>query len=1030
MFYVLAVSLPPRVATAAGALDGCEQAGLQLVSVAGGAVPAANQDVTIPKEKVDLAVYTANWRHKLTNAKQVENLVFDLIILNSDKFNSSDGLNILDLYRKAYGGALEVLAEIPTDREHHELIVHTMLTVGLDIPDLAPAMPFVWKELTQRGLRSSADELDEQVADSALRFNLSESLLTRSNEIIARVHACAREIPEVAEAYNKHQSDTRIANILASADKIITDNPDLQLPPEILDAIGADGSMTISLDEVKDLSKEEFDKIHATIDGMQETLAEIDKDQDVIIDYLKDQELKAKYQELMKKKAAENQLKLDAAKASISILTTIAGQIDPKFAKGFNTVATSSLQVGLAINGWLKGISGLSDLASLSTVVMTGNVLGAVMNVVSLFGPAQPTPEQQILEEIGKLRQQVDQLRTEMHGRFDRIDVELNAIYTTMNERFNQIDIQLGKINGNILEVQQALVTLDLKLDRIERTNFELINAVARRPLLEAINGGLGYFERTGEVMPKQPDFINYENQFHSWGTIHVFDPGSTGPTQRDFSDAALLKELTTYPLDVNINFLNNWLTNHGLPGYANEPLPSPRDWVFASRAYAQLAAEWPLYMQEVDPGRKASLDEVGFELETAMNKLSTLLTPSGPLGNSVVYSTVITMYQNKLDQVDAAIQGVEAAFVQEVVANQLKRSAPFDLYGGIDQTLSFTAEGLTQINTGDPAQMLPAPSNLTANIDHFNRFNLAEYFVVANVPQTKATIEAVLLNPKPTQCIEPGTCPVRGDLRVFVGAWYGSVPLVFMRLDAGTVTLPLKNGEPEEATAYAIRTWGGLKPLFEANGVALTPTAEQAQQRATLLGEVAIQLEDRLELYQHQLQQRVLQELSAGPVHDLAVEAAGYKELIDSLVTLGLPRAVQTDEFLHAMLFGNQQLVEDSQIAQTYALSLTQPISGTGLLVNPRLLIGQVADERTATFAAMLDEYLDAITAKTHVEAPDYIASTRRMLDLSARIARITVAPTPEPSPSPSPSPDPGETPEPGGTPGTVRGYLPFVQR
>ena len=39
------------------------------------------------------------------------------------------------------------------------------------------------------------------------------------------------------------------------------------------------------------------------------------------------------------------------------------------------------------------------------------------------------------------------------------------------------IDIQLGKINGNIVEVQKSLIELDAKLSRMERNNFELINA-------------------------------------------------------------------------------------------------------------------------------------------------------------------------------------------------------------------------------------------------------------------------------------------------------------------------------------------------------------------------------------------------------------------------------------------------------------------------------------------------------------------------------------------------------------------------
>jgi hypothetical protein len=352
------------------------------------------------------------------------------------------------------------------------------------------------------------------------------------------------------------------------------------------------------------------------------------------------------------------------------------------------------------------------------------------MNVISLFGPSEPAPEEIILEEIGKLRQQVDQVRTEMHGRFDRIDAELNAIYATMYDRFNQIDIELGKINGNIVEVQQSLVILDAKLSRIERNNFELLNALGRRPLLDTINGGLGYAERTGVPMPYQPEFVSFENSLHSWGTIHAFDPLNAGPTQRDYSDAKLLEELNAYPIDANLNYLNGWLTAHGLPSIADKHLPSPRDWLFASRAYTQLGLENPEHMKRIDPQRQAMLEQTGTELEAAMERLSTLVTPDGPLGNSLLFSTVITLYENKLGMLDSSIQALEQAYMHEVRADRLQRNEPFDLFGGLDQPLAYTAQEMVNATCGnDPFYGTVAiPRFLRAVIPHFERYNLAEY--------------------------------------------------------------------------------------------------------------------------------------------------------------------------------------------------------------------------------------------------------------------------------------------------------------
>jgi hypothetical protein len=247
--------------------------------------------------------------------------------------------------------------------------------------------------------------------------------------------------------------------------------------------------------------------------------------------------------------------------------------------------------------------------------------------------------------------------------------------------------------------------------------------------------------------MPFQPDFIHFENQLHSWAAIHAFDPLNAGPTQRDYSDAGMLAELNAYPLDANINYLNGWLVTRGLPAIADKRLPSPRDWLFASRAYTQLGIEWPQHMKQIDPQRQARLNDIGLGLETAMRNLSTRLTPDGPQGNSLLFSTAITLHQNKLDSLDGSLRSLETAFVNEVRANRLQRSEPFDLYGGVDQSLTFQAEGFKQMTYGEPGQTLPLPANLAAHIATLNRYNLAEYFHLSDTAKNRVSIFGILSN-------------------------------------------------------------------------------------------------------------------------------------------------------------------------------------------------------------------------------------------------------------------------------------------
>ena len=644
----------------------------------------------------------------------------------------------------------------------------------MDIDELRPVLPAAWEALSTMSPFAPGVESPLAIAQSAQRYKLSERLAQMTPKIVEKAYDCAQKSPVFAESFDKQYGEKLGASIKDDSKTILRKKPNLGVPAAIKKMIENDEAVRVSLNDLTSIIQTDFNLINDSIDDIQATLVEIDKKQTVIIDYIKNQQERERMQALAASKAAEHKLKLEAVNSSVFILATLVGFIDEDYGKGLATIGKSALQVYQSVTGWMDAVAGLSTLdkvGSLSTVVMTGNVLGAVMNVVSLFGDAKPTPEQMILAEIGKLRQQVDQLCTEMHSRFDRIDAELNTIYATMQDRFNLIDVQLGKINGNIEEVQKSLIALDLKLSRIERNNFEFLDALGRRPLLDAINGGLDYQARTGLPMPYQPDFINYENVLQTWGTIHAFDALATGPSQRDYSPGALLGELNAYPMDANLNYLNGWLQANVYPAISNKRLPSPRDWLFATRAYTQLGLEWPDHMQRIDPQRQAQLDTISADMEAALHKISTLDTMTGTLGNELLFTNVITYYQNRLDKLDVQLQQEEATYVQSVWGQAgLKRLVPFDLYGGVDQALTYKTPGLNEIRNG-PDDLLAAPSNLAAHIANFNRYNLAEYLAITTTEQIRVSGNAFLENARsvPGCRPDPDVCPLLGDLAVRV---------------------------------------------------------------------------------------------------------------------------------------------------------------------------------------------------------------------------------------------------------------------
>ena len=963
------------------------------------AVRAPDEAVNVPAETVNQALYHMAWLPKDDLQRYVYNGVMDTLLRYS---NLDRGADEYTNYANAVEARLKLLSNAPYELVNANAIVNIMLDTALETPAFARYAPAVWTKLQAYNftdIDDSGTPLDrvvaaDAVASSARGYRIPAGVVRLAEEASIELYDCAQQNPAVAKIVDAVHGRQINVSVRDSAKTIIAKNPNLPVLKEISDRLGEDGSINISLNELNALTKAEFGKLNTTLDEIQTKIKDIDERQKVIVDYLSKQAEKEAEQAQKRKEAEAFALKISASQAGLSILTTITAQFSPQRARQLSVTGNAVIQTVVAVNNWLKATAGqdaLGKVFSLSSVVMTGNVLSAAMSVVSLFGPQEPPPEQIILEEIGKLREQVNELRVEMHERFDRIDSNLNTIYSTMQQRFDQIDVQLGRINGNIIDVQRSLTELDIRLSRIERNNFEFLNDLGRRPLLDAINGGLGYQQRTGQPMPYQPDFVEFENTIQGWGTIHAFDSVNAGPTQRDYSDAQMLAELSAYPTDANINYINGWLQAHGLSAISNKRLPSPRDWLFAVRTYNQLALEWPQHMNRIDPNRKAALNQIGLDIEAAMRNLSTVTTVSttitgtvtSTVGNHLLYTTVISHYQSKIDALNAGIAAVENNFMNEVRVNRLGRAEPFDLHGYLYQPLAYRTPEVAVATCGSPEHYAyPLFSGFEQRIPNFELYNLADYLKLGKLQVCVYDQWYDIVQ----EC-KNGECYDVANHNVGLNVTYNYVVLMSQTLVAPRMRIPeyglwVKDHWNTEPYNYrhAFEVFKQLDPL--------TPAQQAARQESFNNTRLAVEAE--LYKYQHELYGRIQSEMSQGTLKPLMTQLAGSKTLLETVVALGLPRAASNDEFLHAMLNGNQQLVDEKSLAQTYALKIAQPVTQTNFIDNPRFMLGEVAGQRREIFGQLLDGYLDAITAQVHSEQADYIADARRSMDLTMRVVKI----------------------------------------
>lgn len=818
----------------------------------------------------------------------------------------------------------------------------------------------VYAEMRQQSAFRDEDGRPAPDADSLIHrelrnFNFEGAIIRNHTDSVLALINEAKTNAAVREMLQKRAAPGTPPLLGFDAKKWILENVSDPISQQLADLKQQNGDLQIGLDELTALTKSEFDKINASLVDMRGILVDIDKQQKDILLFLKDQQAREKAEALAAAKAKEHERKLKAAESGLFIVSTLIGLKYPERARQISVVGHSLIQVGETYRQWMKAVAGLSasdKIFNLSTVIATGNVLGAVMNVASLFGDKEPSPEQMILQEIARLRQEIGQLRSEMHDRFDRVDRGINLIFTTMHDRFNQIDVQLGRVIGDLHELRLSLAALSTDLHRIELNNVAFLDSLGRRPLLNTINGALGYRVRTGNPMPYEPAFVDAENVFYTWGATTAFDALAAGPQQRDYRDSQVFDELESLPLDSNLNYLNGWLLANGHPAMSSKRLPGMRDWLFAVRAYATLGLENPDHLSRINRSRIEALDAVGQELESALSRISAPIAVSGTITHSAVLSGALGYYTDNQLVLNQAMAELELAYLVELTSTLgLNRDTPFDLFGGPQQTIQHKTGEMIEFSCAATAPVLATPVNLGRVAVGYSQLMLGDYLRLP-VDPVKVCLSAEWINPS-VECFM-GNCRMLANLSATLNVYAGGA-LMGQQIYTDNTRRALAIGTV--ALQYAYLNWTELKGGFEADTLA---GAQPIIVSDEPLSKAVALLEEALAGYQHQLYARMVNALSpGGPLAAAGKELAGGKKLIAAYATLGMPNALEQDEVLHSLLFGSRGLLDDVVINATFALSATQPISGLQLAVNQRLALQLAGAERATALRELLEGYV-----------------------------------------------------------------------
>ncbi len=736
------------------------------------------------------------------------------------------------------------------------------------------------------------------------------------------------------------ESKTSVDFALKNTYDVLADQgADFQVLDLVRNAIGPDGALTISLYNLQEASRREFDTLKGMMADQMTVLKTIDARQRSFMAWsltsAQAEQYRREAEAAAQQKAQEAQIILDGAKSTVSLLSTLIGLADKDAAKKVSVTLNSAIQVGDSINKFMQSVStfgkvqtDLTQLAAgMSGAILTGNIVGAAMNIISLFTAAEQPPIEQLVAE----------LRQEMNERFDRIEAILNEIYDTILSGFDAV-------GRDVKSALQALASLELKLATLGKNLQESLQTLGRRPLLEAINGAIHYQEtHNGSIMSPEK-FGEYENVFHSWATIHARDELEQDADGRSYDDADLLDELSR-PLEDNVMYLATFLTKRpgwNVPSFATSRLAHPTIWAVSSRAHAELRLEWPAYGKGITSTRRAGVKQAGEEFHAAVRRITVKAdTSTGPLPNHELFNALNVNYKQKFTGLHGELKRVEENYLlSDFHERQNDQKLAVDFWGGSWQRIGFNpALPPDPPNTEQPyniVSFIPAP------------YLIAEYIGFQGSKQLSLSYRSGLTNVSRMSQIFTG---IPGD--PFRQWWYLSgIPTVRVTVkydDTGIVTRYVIGTRIEGIPSWLV---GNLNPFttypwleyhpqvlnghwtqgqnlrtkfFTGDSWELEVDDEVWRARRLLLNQVSTQVSQELQKHQAQIYTRVINGLDGEDqaVLNAAKILGGAEALLKAFVELGMPRALGADDFLRGLLYGSQSLVDDKQVRERYAAAL-----------------------------------------------------------------------------------------------------------
>lgn len=245
----------------------------------------------------------------------------------------------------------------------------------------------------------------------------------------------------------------------ASVDEVTTNDPDFAMNSSVrsmLSAIKAGRHVLAEIEGNQNRILEEAEKLRQDMSLEESGFVQETRERWALEE--------AEKERLRLAKIAE--IEIEGIRSAVALGATFIGFSDPELGRQISATSHAMFTVRDGIKGFQAAVA-IGANENLAAAVLTGDVVGAVLALASAFIDTGPSENQIIIGQISKLRKEVQNVRKEMHERFDGVHKHLDKVYEDMLHGFEVLVTYHEGQARQLRNIIRGLENTSLRLDDI-----------------------------------------------------------------------------------------------------------------------------------------------------------------------------------------------------------------------------------------------------------------------------------------------------------------------------------------------------------------------------------------------------------------------------------------------------------------------------------------------------------------------------------------------------------------------------------